>query len=231
MRDARLTVSVIIPALNEQSRIGAVVRAAAAIGDEVIVSDGGSRDGTAELARQAGALVIQAPRGRGPQLHAGALRASGDVLLFLHADAELAPTARGAIEAALAAPELVGGNFFLRFAPSTWSAWLFTLANHHRRRWLRIYYGDSAIFLRRTAYDELGGFRSIPILEDYDFVRRLERLGRTAYVREVTVEVSTRRFERAPLRTLAVWTWIQLLYSAFDVSPERLARYYADKRS
>ena len=114
--------------------------------------------------------------------------------------------------------------------PGSFAAGLFTWANHARRRWLRIYYGDSAIFVRRRTYDALGGFRELPILEDYELVRRLERHGRTAYVRDVEVHVSARRFERAPLRTLALWTWIQLLYSAFGVSPARLARHYADIR-
>jgi rSAM/selenodomain-associated transferase 2 len=222
--------SVIIPTWNEARRVEAAVRAARALGSEVLVVDAGSTDDTAARAEAAGAVVVLSRRGRGAQLHAGARRATGDVLLFLHADAELPASAAGAIAFALRDEEVVGGNFYLRFVPDSNAARLFTWANHLRRRWLRIYYGDSALFLRRRTYDALGGFRELPILEDYELVRRLERHGRTAYVRDVEVQVSARRFERAPLRTLLVWTWIQVLYSVFGVSPARLARHYADIR-
>ena len=222
--------SVIIPTWNEARRVEAAVRGARALGSEVLVVDAGSTDDTAARAEAAGAVVVLSRRGRGAQLHAGARRATGDVLLFLHADAELPASAAGAIASALRDEAVVGGNFYLRFVPDSPAARLFTWANHVRRRWLRIYYGDSALFLRRRTYDALGGFRELPILEDYELVRRLERHGRTAYVRDVEVLVSARRFERAPLRTLLVWTWIQVLYSVFGVSPERLARHYADIR-
>ncbi len=204
--------------------------AARAIADEVIVADGGSTDGTIVAARAAGARVVEAPRGRGAQLHAGALAASGEVLLFLHADSELPPGARHAVTDALADPAVLGGNFHLRFVPASFAARLFTWANDARRRWFAIYYGDSAVFLRRRVYLELGGFRPLPILEDYDLVRRLERAGRTAYLRAITVEASARRFEAAPIRTLALWTGLQVLYSVFDVHPDRLARFYRDVR-
>lgn len=224
------TISVIIPTVDEAERIAASVVRARAIGDEVIVVDGGSSDDTAKLAKEAGARVVVGPRGRGPQLHTGACSARGDVLLFLHADVELPARARTAILDALEPGGVVGGNFALEFTPSSWSARLFSWANDMRRRWFRIYYGDSAIFVRREVYETLGGFRALPILEDYELVRRLERHGSMAYVRSVVVEASARRFAHAPVRTLMVWTWIQLLYSVFGVSPERLSRHYADIR-
>lgn len=223
------SISVIVPTWCEETLVATTVREALAVGDEVIVADGGSTDGTAAAARAAGARVVVAPRGRGPQLHAGACSARGDVLLFLHADARLPPAARAAIREALADEAVLGGNFHLRFVPASFAASLFTCANDVRRRSLRIYYGDSAIFLRRSTYESLGGFPALPIFEDYELVRRLERAGRTAYVRDVTVEASARRFERSPIRTLATWTMLQLLYS-LGVSPHRLARFYATSR-
>jgi rSAM/selenodomain-associated transferase 2 len=223
------TLSAIIPAFREVDRIERAVRAAAAVADEVIVVDGGSADGTAECAAAAGARVVTAPKGRGRQLHAGARVACGDTLLFLHADASLPPSARAAIARALADDAVAGGNFHLRFTPASPVARLFTWANDARRRWLRIYYGDSAVFVRRVVYERLGGFAPLPILEDYEFVRRLERRERTAYVRDVTVEVSARRFEHAPLRALGAWAAIHALYAA-GVPAERLARLYHDTR-
>ena len=98
-----------------------------------------------------------------------------------------------------------------------------------RRRWLRIYYGDSALFMRRSAYLALGGFRPLPIFEDYELIRRLERAHDTAYIEHIAVRASARRFERAPLRTLLLWGGLQLAFSA-GVSPHVLSSWYADLR-
>lgn len=223
------SISAIIPCWNEAAVIVQAVTAARAIADEVIVVDAGSQDATASLAADAGAQVLQAGRGRGPQLAAGAGAARGDVLLFLHADATLPPQARAAIEEALTDRAIGGGNFRLRFEPRDGWARLYGRVNHERRRWLRIYYGDSGLFVRRSVYNSLGGFRPLPIMEDYDFVRRLEKASTTAYITDVEITASARRFADRPLRTLAIWTLIQTLASS-GVSPARLARLYADIR-
>lgn len=224
-----MRLSVIIPAWNEAATIAEAVRSARSYADEVVVADAHSPDGTASLAEAAGATVVHAPRGRGAQLCAGTKAADGDVLLFLHADARLPATARDAIERALRDPQCPGGNFLLRFEPRGGAANLFSWLNDLRRRWMRIYYGDSAIFLRREVYEALGGFKPLPILEDYEFIRRLERRGPTAYLRDVVVLASARRFARRPLWTVFIWIAIQSLYMA-GVSPKRLARLYADLR-
>jgi len=221
--------SVIIPTWQEAGCIAQAVDAARAIGDEVIVADAASPDGTAELAARAGARVVIANKSRGEQLHAGALAARGDTLLFLHADARLPASARAAIAAALAREEVQGGNFYLRFAPETRAARFYTWANHVRRRWLRVYYGDSALFIRRSAYEQLGGFRPLPVFEDYELVRRLEAARRTKYIRDVEVTASARRFERAPLRTLLLWGAMHTLYAS-GVPAARLAALYRDLR-
>jgi len=222
-------ISVVIPAWNEASTIADAVGHARALGDEVIVVDGGSPDGTGARAAAAGAVTVASSKGRGHQLRAGAERATGDVLLFLHADVMLDRTARAAIESALADPRVSGGNFRLRFAPPSIAASIFGIANDVRRRALGIYYGDSAIFVRSETYRALGGFRAIPLFEDYDFVRRLELAGKTAYLRDPIAVASARRFAHAPIRTLALWTLLQVLFS-LGVSPQRLARLYADAR-
>lgn len=227
---SQLRISAIIPTWCEAARIAECVRHAHDVADEVLVIDAMSPDQTARLAQDAGARVlVMADRGRGPQLHAGALAATGDVLVFLHADAELGAGAREAIVRALSEPEIDGGNFYLRFWPAGRFARFCTWANHMRRRWLRIYYGDSAIFVRRRVYESLGGFRAIPILEDYEFVRRFERQCKTAYVRDVEVLASARRFEAHPFRTILLWGLIQTLFIV-GVPAGRLARLYGDLR-
>jgi rSAM/selenodomain-associated transferase 2 len=221
--------SVIIPTWCEAAGIGAAVERARAIGDEVIVVDADSPDGTAGIARAHGARVFTSGKGRGVQLARGAALAHGDVLLFLHADAVLVPAARGAIEDALRDPRVVGGNFRLRFDAQSSAARVFELVYHLQRRVLAHYYGDSAIFVRRAVYAALGGIAALPLFEDYHFVRRMERSGRTAYVRDVCVRVSARRFESAPWRTLFSWGVLQLGYS-LGVPPQRLSALYADIR-
>ncbi|MEO0323877.1 MAG: glycosyltransferase family 2 protein [Myxococcota bacterium] len=224
-----MRLSVVIPTWCEATTVAACVRRAAQLGDEVVVADAASTDGTGERARASGARVVLAPRGRGPQLDVGARAATGDVLLFLHADTYLGAGARDAIDAALRDPAIVGGNFRLRFEPGGSWASLFAAANDLRRLAFRVYYGDSAIFVRRRAYDLLGGFGDLPLMEDYAFVRRLERLGPTAYLRDVAAVSSARRFEGRPLRTLALWALVQGLYEAGVPTPW-LAKLYRDLR-
>ena len=225
-----MRLSAIIPTWQEEARIGGAVGAAREIADEVVVSDGGSTDRTAAIARAQGAVVLQEARGRGQQLAAGAARASGDVLLFLHADTVLPPEARGALERVLEDPRIAGGNFFLRFEPRDAPVGrLFTWLYDLRCRVLRIYYGDSPLFVRREVYWRLGGFPAQPLFEDYAFIRRLERSGGTVYVRDVEAVTSGRRYENRVLRTLGTWVVLQTLYS-FGASPTRLARWYVDAR-
>ena len=225
-----MKVSAIIPTWQEEGRIGPAVAAARTIADEVVVSDGGSTDRTTPIARAQGAVVLQEARGRGQQLAAGAARASGDVLLFLHADTLLPPEARGSLERVLQDPRVSGGNFFLRFEPREAPVGrLFTWLYDVRCRVLRIYYGDSPLFVRSEVYWRLGGFPAQPLFEDWAFIRRLERSERTVYVRDVEAVTSGRRYEKRVLRTLGTWVILQTLYS-LGASPRRLARWYFDAR-
>ncbi|HZT32356.1 MAG TPA: TIGR04283 family arsenosugar biosynthesis glycosyltransferase [Bryobacteraceae bacterium] len=218
-------ISVIIPAYQEVCTIaGLVAHLRALKAGEVIVVDGHSEDGTAGEARRAGALVLVAERGRAAQMNAGARASRGDVLLFLHADVRLGGAALAAIRDSLRDPAVQGGNLDIRYEGGDVAAACFTLVNRWRRRW-GVFYGDSGIFCRRAAFEALGGFRPWPILEDYDFARRLWRFGRVALLRE-PIYVSARRWRNGGLaRTLASWAVIQGLYF-LGVPPQRLARWY-----
>ena len=177
---------------------------------EVIVCDGGSADATVETARQCGLRVIEAPRGRGPQMNAGAQSAKGAALLFLHADTRLPEDAPALIADALADEEVCGGNFNLIFGGDSRGARLLTRI-YPLLRLGGMLYGDSAIFVRRAAFDRLGGYREYPIFEDCDLYRRARRLGK--FVRlNARATTSSRRFEGRFIRTFALWSLMQVLY-------------------
>jgi rSAM/selenodomain-associated transferase 2 len=226
-----MQIAVIIPALNEAARLGGLLRDLAENHgfSEVVVVDGGSADGTLEIARSAaGVTALSAPRGRAPQMNAGAAAAGAEALLFLHADARLPPGAAGQIRAALADPAVVGGAFRTWTvpdpdAPRAWLGPLLHLADL-RSRYTRAPYGDQGIFVRADVFRALGGFPAQPLMEDLAFSRALRRRGRLARA-PGRVLVSGRRFQRHPLYYLTLMNALPLLYRA-GVPLERLARLY-----
>lgn len=220
--------SIIVPVLNEAARLPALLVGLAPFREaaEVIVVDGGSTDGSAEAARAAGwARVLAAPRGRARQMNAGAAAACGEVLLFLHADTSLPPTALEDIRAALADPPVVGGRFDVRLdSPRPIYRAVETLTNL-RSRWTGIWTGDQAIFVRRAVFERLGGFPDIPLMEDVELSRRLKRAGRRACLRS-RVTASARKWEReGAARTILLMWALRFLYLV-GVSPARLHRWY-----
>lgn len=225
--------SVVIPTLDEARRLPDRLRellAMEGIG-EVIVADGASRDGTADIARAfPGVRCVDAPRGRASQMNAGAAIASGSVLLFLHADVQLPPDAARHIQTALASPRVVGGAFRTHHVPDGGRYRLGPLlrAADLRSRTTRLPYGDQAIFVRTADFQALGGYAEIPLMEDLEFSRRLSARGRLRIV-PAEVRVSGRRFEARPIYYTALVNVFPLLYRA-GVSPERLARLYRDTR-
>jgi rSAM/selenodomain-associated transferase 2 len=191
---------------------------------EWIVVDGGSDDGTPDIARTLGARTVIAERGRARQLNAGAALASGDVVLFLHADTALAAGALDEIRRVLRDPAIAGGNFTLRFDDPARSARVLAAFYALQHRVLGIWFGDSAIFCRRSTFERLGGFPQLPIMEDLAFVDRLRTAGRTIKL-ALPVVTSARRYRGRLLTTIVRWISIFLLYRA-GVSPNRLAHLY-----
>ena len=223
-----MRLAVIVPTFDEEESLGRLLPRMAELADELVVSDGGSSDGTVELARRLGARVVEGPRGRGPQLNRGAAACRAEILLFLHADSLPAPGAARAIREAVAAGA-EGGGFQLRFDGGNRWMRLGTRLVRLRTRLTRLPLGDQAQFVTRRVFEEMGGYREWPILEDLDFGRRLRRRGKLAIL-PLEVETSSRRYlERGIARTIAVNWLIWLLY-ALGVPPHRLARLYRDVR-
>jgi rSAM/selenodomain-associated transferase 2 len=223
-----LTISIVIPTLNEAANLPRLLSTLSReeTPHEVLVVDGGSGDGTPEIAERGGAVVLAAPRGRGRQIACGAAASRGDMLLFLHADSRFPAGGLAALSDALAKnPDAIGGNFRLLFdGDDRFSRWLEGFYGAIRRR--GFYYGDSGIFIRRTALDALGGIRPIALMEDYDLTRRMELGGRTLCIAEPPLMTSSRRFRgRHPVAIFAGWVRIHLLYY-LGVRPDWLAWLY-----
>ncbi|HEX4952962.1 MAG TPA: TIGR04283 family arsenosugar biosynthesis glycosyltransferase [Thermoanaerobaculia bacterium] len=224
METGPLGVAVIVPTLEEEGRIGRLVASLVGEADEVIVTDGGSRDGTAREAEAAGARVVVGPPGRGGQLNRGAARARSPILLFLHADTTLPPGSLGRIRDAVAAGA-IGGGFTVRFEGRGWRFALGSWLASRRTRRYRLPLGDQAQFVTRPAFEAVGGFPDWPILEDLEFARRLRKQGLVAIL-EPPVSTSARRFvAQGPVRTVAL-NWVIFVGYYLGISPHRLARLY-----
>ncbi len=189
-------VSVIIPALNEAEHIAATLESVRCDNPhEVFVVDGGSTDDTTQRARTAGARVVESSPGRAWQMNAGAARATGNLLLFLHADTVLPDNWARVVQETLGQPGIVAGAFGFRIDAGFAGKWFVEWTTNLRSRWWQLPYGDQGLFLRRSAFEELGGFADVAIMEDYEFVRRLRRRGRIVTLSQKAI-TSGRRWKR-----------------------------------
>lgn len=220
-------VSIIMPTLDEAGGIAAALERLARDfpGAELIVADGGSTDGTPDLARPF-ADVIDCEPGRGGQLNAGARAASGGVLWFVHADTAVDAAALGQILAALEDPRVVGGGLSLRFDRDTASLRALAWSSNQRARRLGQIFGDQAMFVRRSVFEALGGFPDFPLMEDFEFSRRLHKAGRLVQV-PATATASARRFEQHGTWPMIALMQIVKIRFLLGASPESLRDQYA----
>ncbi len=222
-----MKLSIIMPVLDEAAGIEAALTALApyrARGVELIVVDGGSSDGTAALARPLADRVIAAPSGRGLQMNAGAAIATGDVLLFLHADTRLPENADRLVVNGLSNSGKVWGRFDVRFDGGVILGAVAALMNA-RSRLTGIATGDQAMFATRATFDDAGGFPPIALMEDVALSVRLKRSGRPLCL-STRVTTSGRRWHRhGVLRTILLMWKLRLAYS-FGADPVKLARKY-----
>ncbi len=223
-----MVVSIVMPVLDEATTLRGVLDALAPLrkqGAELIVVDGHSSDGTPDVASAVADSVLSAPRGRASQMNAGAIAARGDVLIFLHADTRLPPTALPSIDDALRSGRR-WGRFDVEIDGRAWTFKLIAALMNWRSRLSGIATGDQAMFVEHAAFDAIGGFPEQPLMEDVELSKRLcRRFGRPACLK-ARVVTSGRRWERDGVWSTILLMWrLRLLYR-LGVAPERLARSY-----
>jgi len=231
-----MSISVIIPALNEERTIVATLAHTAVLGfEELIVVDGGSLDQTpvlVELYRRttqsltlSPVSLVTAPPGRARQMNEGAKASGGEILLFLHADTQLPDDAQAMIQTTMTDRRMVGGRFDVRFdRPSMWGTIIGKMMNG-RSRLTGIATGDQALFVRRSIFEQMGGFADMPLMEDIEFSRRLKQTGMTAAL-TATVTTSFRRWEQyGPLPTILLMWGLRFLYWV-GIPTHTLCRWY-----
>ena len=217
--------SIIIPILNEAkilektlSQLQSELRH-----QELIIVDGGSTDGSVPIAEKYGKVVTSA-RGRAKQLNAGAAAASGDILIFLHADVWLESGALAAVETALSLG-YVGGGFRQKIDGKNILYRAIEIAGNIRGKYLKVFYGDSGIFLTRADFEKINGFPEVPILEEMEFSKRLRRLGKTTLVTP-HIHISARRWETKGIVRTTLNNWLITFLYFLKFSPEQLAKFY-----
>ena len=225
-----MNISVVLPVLNEEQSIRGTLQSLIRLTPyEIIVVDGGSRDRTLEICKEFAVDVMHAERGRARQMNVGARRASGEVLLFLHADTRLPQSALNDIAAALSDSRYLGGRFDVELEGAHWMLKIVGALINYRSRVTQVGTGDQALFVRHEVFDRMGGFPDIPLMEDIAFCRALKRIGGVACLRSRVI-TSARRWERDGVwRTIFKMWSLKVCYLA-GVSPMRLKRFYADTR-
>ncbi|MGZ8329532.1 MAG: TIGR04283 family arsenosugar biosynthesis glycosyltransferase [Rhodoplanes sp.] len=223
-----MRLSIIIPVLDEEAEIAHVLAALAPLrsrGVETIVVDGGSRDRTVALAAPLADRVITAPRGRAVQMNAGAVAATGDVLLFLHADTRLPAEADRLVLDGLARSGRQWGRFDVRISGRHPLLRVVAALMNIRSRLTGIATGDQAMFVRRDLFERVGGFPAIPLMEDVAFSRAAKRVGEPLCPSPRAITSGRRWEQRGVMRTILLMWRLRLAYS-LGAAPARLAHLY-----
>lgn len=219
-------ISIIIPTFNEAKNITqAIASTQYGTNVEVIVVDGGSQDNTVELAQCLGVKVLFAPKSRAIQMNLGLKAATGEILLFLHADTRLPAQFDTLVRDTLAQTDIIAGAFALQIDAALWSLRLIEIGVNWRSRALQMPYGDQAIFLKSTVFHKIGSFPELPMMEDFELMRRLKSCGRIAII-PVPVLTSARRWLQKGVINTTLMNQTAIIAYLSGVSPEKIKRWY-----
>ncbi|MDZ7959413.1 MAG: TIGR04283 family arsenosugar biosynthesis glycosyltransferase [Aulosira sp. DedQUE10] len=222
--------SIIIPTLNEAGNIkDTLASTQSSTNIEVIVVDGGSQDDTVAIAQSFGVKVILSSPGRAVQMNAGAVAASGEILLFLHADTRLPAGFDVMIRTALSQPITVAGAFKLRIDAPSWGIRLVEWGVNWRSHFLQMPYGDQGIFITKVVFEQIGYFPELPIMEDFELIRNLKRVGKIAII-SVPVITSARRWLKKGIFKTTLINQIIIMAYLLGVSPERIRSWYRQEK-
>ncbi|MDB9321014.1 TIGR04283 family arsenosugar biosynthesis glycosyltransferase [Nodularia spumigena CS-591/04] len=224
-------ISIIIPTFNEAANLeNAIASTQPSTNVELIVVDGGSQDDTVSIAQSLGVKVISSPPGRAVQMNAGAMAARGDILLFLHADTRLPAGFDNMVRSALQQPQTVAGAFTLRIDADNWALRWVEKGVNWRSHFYQMPYGDQAIFLTTEIFQKIGNFPNLPIMEDFELIRRLKRTGKIAII-PVPVITSARRWLKKGVFQTTLLNQIVITAYFLGVSPERIRSWYRREKT
>ncbi|WP_414527597.1 TIGR04283 family arsenosugar biosynthesis glycosyltransferase [Nodularia chucula] len=223
-------ISIIIPTFNEAANIeNAIASTQPNTNVELIVVDGGSQDDTVNIAQSLSVKVITSLPGRAMQMNAGAMAATGDILLFLHADTRLPAGFDHMVRSALKQPQTVAGAFALRIDADDWTLrWVEKGVNWRSHFW-QMPYGDQAIFLSTEVFQKIGKFPELPIMEDFELIRRLKRISKITIIPVPVITSARRWLKKGVLQTTLL---NQMVITAYflGISPERIRCWYRQEK-
>lgn len=223
-------ISIIIPTLNEEGNIKAVINSIQSHNIEIILVDGGSEDQTLLIAKSLDIKVVVSSPGRANQMNTGAMVASGEILLFLHADTRLPTGFDEMVRRTLAKPGIIAGAFALQIDAPDWGLRLVEFGVKWRSHLWQMPYGDQAIFLTKDVFQKVGNFPQIPIMEDFELMRKLKSLGKI-YLLPTPVITSPRRWLKKGILQTTILNQIIVIAYLLGVSPNCICNWYRQERS
>lgn len=233
MNEAKI--SIIIPVLNEEETLKSVLSKLPNSADiEVIIVDGGSEDNTVKVAQifkqntDVEVQILETVRGRAHQMNMGAKSATGEILLFLHADTQLPDRFEKWVRQVLDEPNVIAGAFELKITASVTGLRWVEQGVKWRSHFLQMPYGDQAIFLKASIFWDVGGFQELPLMEDFELVNQLRRRGKIALV-PAAVMTSGRRWQKLGVLRTTLINQIIIIAYLLGISPNRLANWYRSK--